>query len=107
MKISTLKKPLPLLGLEAPTYNALFASSGRAEGGVFCFIFQVMTMGLIDSIQNLINEHGSSSILRERLMMIREQLDKVENENMDLKKERSEMSEQIKCLNQEITDLRQ
>lgn len=42
-------------------------------------------MGLLDNIQTLINEHGSSTILRERLSLLKDQIEILEKENADLK----------------------
>lgn len=42
-------------------------------------------MGILDNIQTLINEHGSSTILRERLSLLKDQIVILEKENADLK----------------------
>jgi hypothetical protein len=43
-------------------------------------------MGLLADIQELINEHGSSSILRERLSLIKDQLALLQEENAVFKR---------------------
>lgn len=42
-------------------------------------------MGLITEFQNLINEHGSSSVLRERLELLKDKVAQLEEERSDLK----------------------
>jgi predicted ArsR family transcriptional regulator len=42
-------------------------------------------MGLLDSIERLINEHGSATILQERIALANDKYSALEKENMDLK----------------------
>lgn len=56
-------------------------------------------MGLISDIQNLINEHGSSSILRERLLLLQEKVAEIEEE-------RRQVVEELANARQEAMDLR-
>jgi len=51
-------------------------------------------MGLLDSLQNLINEHGSSTILRERLLLIKEESDKLTNDCRRLEVELAKCKEE-------------
>lgn len=50
-------------------------------------------------IENLINEHGSSSILKERLLLLKDELTKVEKERTDLHAKVSELEEKVRKLN--------
>jgi len=56
-------------------------------------------MGLLGDIQKLINEHGSSSILRDRLSLIKDQL-------AALQEERAELARQVAALQAENRQLR-
>ena len=52
-------------------------------------------MGILDNIQTLINEHGSSTILRERLSLLKDQIVILEKENTDLKNALSDIQIEI------------
>ena len=52
-------------------------------------------MGLLDLIERAINEHGSASVLRERLLLIREQADALEKQVTQLQQENSRIKAQI------------
>lgn len=62
-------------------------------------------MGLLSDIQFLITEHGSSSILRERLLLINEKAQILENQVADskarianLEQEKAELTRQVTAL---------
>ncbi len=59
-------------------------------------------MGLISEITNLINEHGSSTILRERVMLLVQKLDNAEKENIRLKQELTDAKAKIRDQDQEL-----
>ena len=50
-------------------------------------------MSMIDYIEKLINEHGSSTILKERLELLRDQISILEKENGNLKSENAILKE--------------
>jgi uncharacterized protein YbaR (Trm112 family) len=54
-----------------------------------------MKLNLFSLIEDLINEHGSSSILRERLLLLKEELAKVENERTSLITKVAELEKQL------------
>ena len=62
-------------------------------------------MGLLADIQELINEHGSSSILRERLSLIKDQLALLQEENADLIKKVSSLQKEKQLLQDEVKEL--
>lgn len=59
-------------------------------------------MNLIKELQKLINEHGCSSILRERLLLFKDQIADLEKERSDLKKALSNASETIAQLTRQL-----
>ena len=63
-------------------------------------------MGLVSELQNLINEHGGSSILRERLAFFSDQINALEKENEALKKQIEQQSAEIHQLEQQIENQR-
>ena len=63
-------------------------------------------MGLFSEIQNLINEHGSSSILRERLALLGDKADAMEKENKELKKQIHQQSAKIHELEHQLVNQR-
>lgn len=50
----------------------------------FSSIRNRFNMGLIDSLNQLITEHGSATILKERLLLLRDKLEHLEKENQRL-----------------------
>lgn len=61
-----------------------------------------MTFNPLALIEKLINEHGSSAILRERLLLVKDELTKLQNERSELlikvsnlEKEKAELIEQL------------
>jgi len=61
-------------------------------------------MGLLENIQILINEHGSSAVLRERLLLLREQIEKLTNEITDLNKKLSDSQAEIVKLQKQLSE---
>lgn len=59
-------------------------------------------MQLFTQIEKLINEHGSSSILRERLLLIKEELAKAKQERADLITKCSQLEKEVSKLRQEL-----
>jgi DNA repair exonuclease SbcCD ATPase subunit len=62
-------------------------------------------MKLLSEIQNLIIEHGSSSILRERLLLIKDKLTQVEEERTQMEKELAACHEEIAQLRAQIKSM--
>lgn len=58
--------------------------------------------GPIALLEKLITEHGSSSILRDRLIQIREDLTRVEQEKDRLQAECQQLKQQVKDLQKEL-----
>jgi ribosomal protein S27AE len=52
-------------------------------------------MGLLQLVQDLINEHGSSSILRDRLLLLKDQIANFEKKCSDLEKELAEKEAEL------------
>ncbi|OGW25492.1 MAG: hypothetical protein A2X55_03270 [Nitrospirae bacterium GWB2_47_37] len=63
-------------------------------------------MGLLDKFEKLINEHGSASILKEHLSLMKSQQAILERENEDLKKESASLKSKIDVLEKEIQNLK-
>lgn len=61
-------------------------------------------MSLLENIQTLINEHGSSAVLRERLLLLREQIEKLTNEITDLNKKLSDSQAEIVKLQKQLSE---
>ncbi len=61
-------------------------------------------MGLLNNIQTLINEHGSSTILRERLSLLKDQIEMLEKENLDLKATLSDIRIENTKLREQISN---
>ena len=61
-------------------------------------------MGLLENIQSLINEHGSSAILRERLLLLKEQMEKLVNEVADLNKKLADSQAEIVELQKQLSE---
>jgi regulator of replication initiation timing len=66
-------------------------------------------MGFLDSIEKLINEHGSATILRERIALAKDQYAALEKKVMDLqlenerlKSDNSKLQEQMRNLEKKI-----
>ena|SRR3972149_3636024 len=58
-------------------------------------------MALIKLLEDLINEHGSAKILKDRVDFFKEQLNKLESENIRLKEENDNLKkENIELINQ-------
>jgi DNA-binding MarR family transcriptional regulator len=71
-------------------------------------------MGMLDLIDKLINEHGSSTILKERLELLKDQIsilekenDAVKSENATLKTKASAIESQLNMAREEIERLNQ
>ncbi len=74
-------------------------------------------MGFLDSIEKLINEHGSAAILKERISLLndqhaliekqaiglKEQVANLHSENENLKLEKSQLQKQISSLELKLT----
>ncbi len=58
-----------------------------------------MNINPLSLIEKLINEHGSSNILKERLLLLKEELAKIE-------KERTQLTEKCSALEKENSELR-
>lgn len=52
-------------------------------------------MALIDLIEKAINEHGSANIMRERLVLIREQADILQRQIVQLQQENSDLKKRL------------
>lgn len=52
-------------------------------------------MGLLDHLEKLINEHGSSTILKEHLALVKAQHTALERQNNDLKTENNSLKSEI------------
>jgi regulator of replication initiation timing len=59
-------------------------------------------MGIFDAFEKLINEHGSATILRERLGLIKTQYEELERKNSDLKSENETLRFQVEQLKKQI-----
>ena len=59
-------------------------------------------MGLLREIQNLLNEYGSSSVLRDRLLLIKEQTDQLADECRDLKMKLTQFEEENVKLKEQL-----
>ena len=53
---------------------------------------------LLDALTKLLNEHGSSEILRERLALLRDQTQALEKENVELKKSVTDLEDRNRNL---------
>lgn len=62
-------------------------------------------MGAIELLGSLISEHGSSTVLRERLELLREQFERLERENASLKKTVFEHEQEMKSAMETIARL--
>ena len=63
-------------------------------------------MGIFDGLEKLINEHGSATILKERLSLAKEQYAALESENAILKQKIKELQSEIKILKTENQTLK-
>lgn len=52
-------------------------------------------MGLISAIEKLINEHGSAAIMKDRLVLIKEQAEVIEKQLIDTQKENATLKTKI------------
>lgn len=59
-------------------------------------------MGLMSLFNDLINEHGSATILKERLLLLRDQLAKIEAENERLTEENRQIKSDLQRLQKEL-----
>ena len=59
-------------------------------------------MGLFREIQNLIVEHGGSTVLKERVLLLKDQMDKMVEECRDLKMELAQCHEEKEKLRQQL-----
>lgn len=59
-------------------------------------------MGLLNNIEKLINEHGSSAILREHLSLFKSQVIALEKENASLKPENGILKDKVKTLDSQL-----
>lgn len=64
-------------------------------------------MGLMDMIERAINEHGSAAILRERILLIREQAQLTEAENVRLREENQCLQRRVLELEAQVNARRQ
>ncbi len=62
------------------------------------------TLFLIDEIEKLINEHGSATILKERILLLRDQHDVLINENASLKEKIANAETEISKLKDEMLE---
>jgi regulator of replication initiation timing len=62
-------------------------------------------MGVSDLFEKLINEHGSATILKERIVAFKDQIIDLEKENASLKSENFVLKDQIKNLESEKLSL--
>ena len=58
-------------------------------------------MGLLDDLEKLINEHGSTAILKERIALANDKYSLLENKNQLLEENNSILEEKIKSLEME------
>ncbi len=63
-------------------------------------------MNLLSAFEKLINEHGSSAILRDHLSLFRDQLVALEKEHSVLKEQKSILDSQIEKLEKDNGELR-
>ena len=63
-------------------------------------------MGILESIEKLINEHGSATILRERLVFVKDQCIALDSENAILKSDNHVLKEENHRLQKENIDLK-
>lgn len=59
-------------------------------------------MNPLSLLEKAINEHGSATILKERLLLVREMLDKVEREKSEIEKELNLAKKEIESLKAQI-----
>lgn len=64
-------------------------------------------MGLFDGLEKLINEHGSSQILHERLELAADKYSKLESELAELKVENAALRQERATLQAEVVELKQ
>lgn len=62
-------------------------------------------MNIFTEIERLINEHGSSTILKERILLLKEKHAVFVSENITHKTKIAELGTQVRQLNNEITQL--
>ncbi|WP_299980447.1 cell division protein ZapB [Desulfobacula sp.] len=63
-------------------------------------------MGLLDGFEKLINEHGSATILKERISLANDKYSLLENKNEILKEQNSVFEQKIKMLESENNALK-
>lgn len=59
-------------------------------------------MGLLQDLNNLINEHGSSAIMRERLLLVNDKAAAMDKENKDLREEVARLTAELAKLHAEL-----
>ena len=64
-------------------------------------------MGLLDGFEKLINEHGSSAILRERLELFSDKYSMLEEKNKHLTEKSEELETQLETAKKEISGLQE
>ena len=63
-------------------------------------------MGLLDGFEKLINEHGSATILKERISLANDKYSLLENKNEILKEQNSVLEQKVKMLESENNALK-
>jgi predicted nucleic acid-binding Zn-ribbon protein len=63
-------------------------------------------MGLLESFEKLINEHGSATILREHLALVKAEQSALERKNADLQAEKEALQSDVEQLRMSVTELR-
>ena len=61
-------------------------------------------MGLLENFQKLITEHGSSAILRDRILLLKEEAGKLVDELAACKRRLAQLEEELVELHQQIKD---
>jgi len=75
---------------------------GREWTAIGKFTVALLKMNPVTLIENLINEHGSSSILRERLLLLKEELAKVEKNCANLITKVAELEEDLRNCREQL-----
>ena len=89
-------KPKPLRGSLAP-YGF--------KGGFGLILALGVLTSMLDLIEKLINEHGSSSILRERLGLLKAECEALERKNLELESHARSQLTELQQLRSQVTDL--
>lgn len=63
-------------------------------------------MGLLQDFKDLVNEHGSSTVMRERLLLMNDKAAAMDKENKDLREEVARLTAELAQLHTELVNCR-